>query len=184
MNRIMCTLLLAAITLVGCGQDQPATVDDTGTPQTEAAAPPASAASASADTADKRYDIYTEVELTADLSHLSDAQREMLSLLIDASDIMDDLFWLQTYGNKNALLNSIEDPAQRRFAEINYGPWDRLEGDKPFVAGVGVKPLGANTYPADMGKQEFERWDEPDKRNKYSLVERAADGSLKLVPLQ
>jgi hypothetical protein len=182
MNRIICTLLLVATTLAGCSQDQPPAASEPATGKTRAALEPAPGPKAEAGAATSRYDIYTEVELDADLSHLSDAQRQMLALLIDASDIMDVLFWVQTYGDKNALLNSIEDPAQRRFAEINYGPWDRLAADKPFVTGVGAKPLGANTYPADMSKEEFEDWDEPDKRNKYAMVERAADGSLKLVP--
>ena len=45
----------------------------------------------------------------------------------------------------------VEDPLVirevRRFAEINYGPWDRLDGDRPFVDGVGPKPKGARFYP-------------------------------------
>ena len=80
----------------------------------------------------------------------------MIPLLIDAAKVMDDLFWLQTYGDKQALLAKVNDPDARRFVEINYGPWDRLDGNRPFVPGVGPKPPGANFYPVDMAKDQFE----------------------------
>ena len=101
-------------------------------------------------------DKYTSVRLTADLGHLSDNQKKMIPLLIEASRAMDDAFWIQAYGDRDALLASIDDPAARRFAEINYGPWDRLKNNEPFLDGVGAKPLGANLFPADMTKEEFE----------------------------
>ena len=74
----------------------------------------------------------------------------MVGILIDAAKIMDDLFWKQAFGDRDAFLNDFDDPARRRFGEINYGPWDRLDGDSPFVPGAGIKPEGANLYPADM----------------------------------
>ena len=76
---------------------------------------------------------YTDVTLTTDLSHLSDNQREMIKLLIQAGQEMDDAFWYQAFGDKQTLLDSIPDEKMRRFAEINYGPWDRLGGDRPFL---------------------------------------------------
>ncbi|MCP4991299.1 MAG: Zn-dependent hydrolase, partial [Colwellia sp.] len=63
-----------------------------------------------------RLDIYKEVTLTADLSHLSAKQKQMLALLIDASKIMDDLFWLQAFSqDKQSFLASISDEKVRRF---------------------------------------------------------------------
>src|SRR5829696_916502 len=121
-----------------------------------------------------RNEIYSPVTLDADISALSADERKMLGLFIDAADIMHGLFWRQTYGDKMALLNSIKDPAQRRFAEINYGPWDRLESDVPFVPGVGPKPPGAQFYPLDMTKQEFEAANLPDSRSEYTLLRRDA----------
>ena len=132
--------------------------------------------------APSRYDIYAPVRLTASLDHLSDSQKQMIPLLIEASKIMDGLFWQQAWGNKDALLSNIDDPAQRRFAEINYGPWDRLDGDKSFVEAYGPKPLGAQFYPEDMTKEEFEAWDEPNKTGLYSVVRRDDAGNLTLVP--
>ncbi|MBT8080324.1 MAG: Zn-dependent hydrolase [Gammaproteobacteria bacterium] len=107
----------------------------------------------------------------------------MLVLLIRASEIMDDLFWRQAYGDGyEAWLESIGVAATRRFAELNYGPWDRLNDDAPFIQGVGEKPLGAQFYPADMTKAEFEAADFPDKTGLYSFVRRADDGTLMTVP--
>ncbi|WP_444927049.1 dipeptidyl-peptidase 3 family protein [Microbulbifer sp. TRSA002] len=132
--------------------------------------------------ADKRFDIYVPVELTANLSGLSDNQRKMIGLLIDASQIMDRLFWLQSYGPAEELLPDIEDNRARKFADINYGPWDRLNDNKPFIVGYGDKSLGANFYPADMTREEFEKWDQAGKDGLYSLVRRNESGSLELVP--
>ena len=90
-----------------------------------------------------RPDVYAEFRLVASLEGLADGQRQMLVLLIEASQIMDDLFWRQAYGDDyQEWLASIGVDETRRFAEINYGPWDRLNDDAPFMAGVGEKPLG------------------------------------------
>ncbi len=130
-----------------------------------------------------RPDIYADFKLTADLGALTDNQREMIKLLIDASQIMDDLFWRQAYGDDyQSWLESIGVDDTRRFAELNYGPWDRLDDDKPFIAGTDAKPLGANLYPSDMTKDEFEAAYLPGKTGLYSLVRRDAQGQLTLVP--
>ncbi|MDY0344385.1 MAG: Zn-dependent hydrolase [Lentimicrobium sp.] len=129
----------------------------------------------------RRVQIYAPVTLTADISHLSAKEKEMLPLLFDAAALMDDIYWQQTIGNKEAFLSRISDESVRRFAEINYGPWDRLNGNKPFIAGIGAKPLGANFYPADMEKAEFEAIDNPDKSSLYTLIRRNEDGTLRVV---
>lgn len=132
--------------------------------------------------AQKRASIYIDYTLTADLSHLSDNQKQMISLLIDASVIMDDLFWQQAYGDKDKLLSSISDEEALGFVMKNYGPWDRLDGDKPFLRGVAEKPLGANLYPADITKQEFEAFESPEKMGLYSVLRRDDAGQLIIVP--
>ncbi len=168
---------LLSVVLTACSRD-PAT-DSTAQPdptaeQAEGAQPALVAA---------RPDVYAEFTLTADLSALSPAQREMLKLLFEASQIMDELFWRQAYGDGyEQWLDGIGVDAVRRFAELNYGPWDRLNDDRPFIDGVGEKPLGARFYPADMSKEEFEAADLEGKRGLYSFVRRTADGGLTLVP--
>ncbi|NVK21576.1 MAG: Zn-dependent hydrolase [Kangiellaceae bacterium] len=129
-----------------------------------------------------RFDIYAPFTLTSDLSHLSDNQKHMVGLLIDAGKIMDNLFWQQAYGDKEKLLNSIDDLKAKQFAVINYGPWDRLDGNKPFIDGFDVKNKGAQYYPADMTVEEFEAWEQDGKDGLYSMVERDQEGNLKLVP--
>src|SRR6478735_4101076 len=104
----------------------------------------------------ERVKQYAPVRLTADLSKLTAKERQMIPLLLDCAKIMDDIFKQQTYTNYDSLLNSTADADLKRYIEINYGPWDRLNEDKPFVPGVGEKPEGANFYPTNMTKAEFE----------------------------
>ena len=100
---------------------------------------------------------YKTVRLTADLSDLSEMQREAIGLFIEAADEMDDLFWVQAYGSKEALANKLKNDADAwRFAEINYGPWDRLDNNRPFIEGVKPKRPGANIYARDATQEEFE----------------------------
>ncbi len=129
-----------------------------------------------------RPQIYSNFRLDPSLDHLGDSEREMIGLLIDAAAIMDDLFWQQAYGDRDALLELIDDQATREFAMINYGPWDRLAGNRSFLPGVGPKPTGANYYPADMSDEEFEALDDPDKQSLYTLIRRADSGDLIVVP--
>jgi hypothetical protein len=129
----------------------------------------------------KKVNEYAVVKLTTDLSKLSDKEKQMIPILLDVAQIMDDIFWEQTWGDKNALLDSIKDPYAKQFVAINYGPWDRLDENKPFISGIGEKPKGANFYPVDMTKEEFEKWNDPNKTSQYTLVVRNTDKSLKSV---
>ena len=126
-----------------------------------------------------RLDIYTEVTLNTDLSHLNDNQKKMLSKLIDASKIMDDLFWKQSFGaDKATFLGRIKDDKVRQFADINYGPWDRLNGDKVFLSGFDTKTPGAEFYPHDITKEELNTAAIKDKQGLYSLIKRDEQGAL------
>jgi hypothetical protein len=137
---------------------------------------------------DSPLDKYATVRLTTDLSALTDSERAMIPLLIEAAEPMNDLFWVQALGDRDSLLSSIEDPELRRFAEINYGPWDRLADDQPFLPHTGPKPPGANLYPGNMSKEEFEAaMDAPlgaaeALRSLYTLVRRGPEGRLRAVP--
>lgn len=131
---------------------------------------------------------YATFDLTTDLSGLSDRDRKLVAKLVEAARPMDPMYWEQTYGNLDSLLASIDDPGLRRLVEINYGPWDRLNNDEPLVPGVGAKPAGANLYPHDMTREEFQAaLDAPagesaSLRSLYTLVRRRADGSLQAIP--
>jgi len=129
----------------------------------------------------KKVNEYAVVKLTTDLSKLTENEKQMIPILLEVAQIMDDIFWEQTWGNKNALLDTIKDPYAKQFAAINYGPWDRLDENKAFIAGIGEKPKGANFYPVDMTKEEFEKWNDANKASQYTLVVRNEDKSLKSV---
>lgn len=130
----------------------------------------------------KKLDKYVSVKLTTDVSKLSENHKKMIPILIEVAKIMDNIFWQESYGDKNTFLASIEDAKARRYAEINYGPWDRLAGNEPFIDGVGDKPLGANYYPKDMDKEEFEAADIDDKTSLYTLIRRDEEGNLISIP--
>jgi len=173
--RFFLTTASAAALMALSGCDKPAE-QNTAAETAKAASPWVSEA------ARKRAAIYTDYTLTADLGHLSANQKKMISLLIDASKIMDDLYWKQAYGDKAALFATVTDEEARGFVEKNYGPWDRLDGDKPFLTGFGEKPLGANLYPADMTREEFEAFDHPDKIGLYFVIRRDDQGQLTVIP--
>jgi len=131
-----------------------------------------------------RLNIYKEVTLNTDLSHLSSNQKLMLAKLIDASVIMDDLFWQQAFGqDKASFLSEIAEPNVREFARINYGPWDRLDADKVFLTGFEEKNLGAEFYPADIKKTELESAaTDVDAKGLYSVLRRDDSGKLVSIP--
>ena len=129
-----------------------------------------------------QYVQYATVKLTSDLSHLNADQKQAVVEMIKAAQVMDRLFWLQAYGNPESLQTMVENPKTREYVRINYGPWDRLQGNRPFVEGFGEKPLGARFYPEDMTKEEFEAADFPGKVDLYTVVRRNPDGELFSVP--
>ena len=164
-------LLTQIVSACSGANDNAATVDSENAPNT------------AEDLTAVRPEIYAQFALVADLDALSDNQRQMIVLMIEASKIMDDLFWQQAYGDGHAKwLRTIADDRTRRFAEMNYGPWDRLNDDKPFVAGAGPKPLGASFYPPDMTREEFEAASLEGKVDLYSLIHRDDGGSLQVIP--
>ena len=128
-----------------------------------------------------RLDIYAPFELTVNLSHLSDKEKEIIGIFYEVAGIMDGLFWKQAIGGKSDFFGRITDDKTKKFATINYGPWDRLNNNKPYIANIDEKPKGANFYPADMSKEEFEAFDDANKTSLYTLIRRDENGSLKSV---
>jgi hypothetical protein len=176
-HSLVMSLSLAGV-LVGCQKaEAPAA------PAAETSAAPAPATIKAAPSyASQHLADYAQVQLTADLSGFDANQKQMLVKLIEAGQVMDDIFWQQAYGDKDQLLSDIRDPATRTLVEYNYGPWDRLNDDHPFVAGIGKKPLGANFYPTDMSVDEFKQSKLSDKDSLYTLLRRDPKGALITVP--
>ena len=129
-----------------------------------------------------KLDKYVPVKLTTDIDGLSEKEKQMIPILIKAARVMDDLFWYESYGDKAALMDGIKDPKLAEFTKINYGPWDRLDGNSSFMETVGAKPMGANYYPSDMTKAEFEAWDNKDKSSLYTFIRRDKNRNLIAIP--
>ena len=129
-----------------------------------------------------KIDQYVKVALITDISKLTGNEKKVNSHLIKAAQYMNPAFWEQTYGDKQSLMQKIKDSLTKIYVEINYGPWDRLNDNKPFVKNFGTKPAGANFYPQDMTKEEFEKADLPDKISQYTIIRRNKDGKLYTIP--
>ena len=126
---------------------------------------------------------YAVVPLKADLSHLDENTRRMVAKLVQAADVMNDLTWKQSWGgDRAALLAQAPDDATRELVNINFGPWDRLNEDTPFIANIKPRPPGGMFYPVDMTKEAFEAANLPDKTSNYTLLRRDAAGKLVTVP--
>ena len=179
LNKISQALILSGAVFLGACSDQQATTSQTqpAAEQTKQSIEQNTPQLINAD--ENRLDIYTDFTLTSDLSHLSDNQKQMVGKLIDASKIMDELFWRQAFGeNKDAFLAKINDEKVQKFADINYGPWDRLNGDQVFLSGYEEKPLGAEFYPSDITKEELNNAIVDDKTGLYSVIKRDEKGLL------
>ena len=129
---------------------------------------------------------FERVRLTADLAALTAGERRMLPKLIDAAATMDTIFWRQVYPARDSLLGTLSDSSLRQLVVINAGPWDRFDDDRPLIPTVGPRPPGAEFYPHDMTKEEFEKAaagpDGPAFRGHYTVVRRDSAGTLVAVP--
>ena len=125
---------------------------------------------------------YASFKLTTDLSVLTEKEKQMLPLLFEAAKIMDDIFWTEAFGDKSKLFTDDVDSYTRKFLNINYGPWERLNNNEAFIPDCGPKPAGANFYPQDITKEEFEAWDDDIKNSLYTLIRRGEDGELESIP--
>ena len=182
LNKISQAIMLSGVVfLSACSEQAPSSTDNTAVELAQKSSAQSGPKLINADK--QRLDIYTDFSLQSDLLHLSDNQRAMVAKLIDASKIMDELFWKQAFGeNKDAFLAKLNDEKVRKFADINYGPWDRLNGDEAFLSSYKEKPLGAQFYPADITKEELNNADVEDKTGLYSVIKRDEQGKLYSVP--
>jgi hypothetical protein len=118
---------------------------------------------------------FVEQSLTADVSHLSEGDREALSHLVEAARAMDEIFHLQAWaGNPEfaaevAALDGDGAEAASDYYRIMYGPWDRLAHHEPFL-GDTARPPGAGYYPEDLTAEEFESWIEEHPEDRAAMT--------------
>lgn len=135
---------------------------------------------------------YAPAEINYDESILDENRKKIVEILYKAGKIIDTLFLKQVY-SKNleiaaTLRNSPEeiDKLRLQYFEINFGPFDRFDNDKPFI-GDEPKPAGANFYPVDMTRDEFENFIKlhPEKQKEFTsefTVIRRKNGELIAIP--
>jgi hypothetical protein len=135
---------------------------------------------------------FVPVEITYDENLLSDREKVVLEKLYQASKLIDTIFLDQVYSKnydiKNELMKKTDEASklQLELFNIMFGPFDRLENDEPFI-GTEKKPIGANFYPEDMTKEEFENWikqntqDEKLFTSEFTVIRRQ-NGKLVAIP--
>jgi len=133
------------------------------------------------------------VELKCDLSNLGISDQKVLTRLIEAGRIIDELFLRQVSTEnvelRDRLQNSTnpEDSCYWELFNVMFGPWNRLAANQPFL-GTKSKPLGAGYYPEDMTKEEFFEaiQKDPTKKeafeNAFTVMRRDSQGKLLAVP--
>ena len=129
----------------------------------------------------EKVESYAVVEVSSPLyDALSENDKHIVGLFRQAGEIMDGLFWKQTFGDK-AEIEALPDGYAKTYAMINYGPWDHLDDNNSFIKEYGVKPLGCQYYPQDMTMEEWNAFEDPDKLNLYTVIRRDENGALKTV---
>ncbi|KUG26950.1 nudix hydrolase 3 [hydrocarbon metagenome] len=130
---------------------------------------------------------YAVTDINYDESLLDERQKVVVQKLFEAAKIMDEIFLEQVYSKNHEIKKKLEtssdelDKLKLQFFTINFGPFDRLDGNKPFI-GDDEKPLGANYYPEDITKEEFEQWiqvnpeDEKSFRSEFTVIRRNSNG--------
>jgi hypothetical protein len=134
-------------------------------------------------------------DLTVDLARLPEAERAALGRIIEAAKVMDTLFLRQVWaGNQTLLLDLIGDSSALGRARLhaflqNKGPWLRLDEDRPFLPGVGDKPVAGNFYPAGSTRKEVEAWLNQLSQEQhaaasgfFTTIRRGPDGKFLIVP--
>jgi hypothetical protein len=144
----------------------------------------------------KQITRFAPTTISADTTNLSAGDRQVLKKLIEAGRIMDTLFMQQLWSGNLALLHRLETrdteegKLNTKYFKINGGPWSRLDNDTSFLAGAPQnQPPGANFYPEDMTKEEFEAWlkgltpaDQEQAKGFFTTIRRDENGKLKIVP--
>ncbi len=118
----------------------------------------------------QRLASYKSFTLTTDTLALTAAEKTCLVHLIKAAEQADRIFWKQTYMDKEKALGGIKNDTLKRFMELNYGPWDRLNNNESFVKGVGEKPLGVNFYPPVFDPSTVDSIFYPELFSPYTVV--------------
>jgi len=149
MRRLLCVILLVVPSIL-VGQQKPAAPADHIPDLAEL---------------EKMTARFAPTELRVDTGALSPGDQKALVKLIEAGRIMHEIFLDQMWSGNDALRDKLREDrtplgrARRHYFRINASPWSAVDAERAFLPDVPArKPLGANFYPQDMSKQEFETW--------------------------
>jgi hypothetical protein len=135
-----------------------------GASQPSPAAPAAAAKLPGLEDLRRREAQYAPVDLRVDLSALPPGERAALARVVEAAEVIDAIFLRQSWaGNESRLLGLLDDPSPLGRARLgfflrNKGPWDRLDGDRPFLPGVPPRPEAGSFYPPGSTREEIAAW--------------------------
>ena len=139
---------------------------------------------------------FQPTELRVDMTRLSPGDRQAIVKLIEAARVLNDIFLDQLWSGNRALYTRLRQDttplgkARLHYFWINKGPWSDLDEHTAFLSGVPPKKLpGANFYPEDMTREEFETWvktlSKPEREQAegfFTVIRRDAHRRLKAVP--
>ncbi len=140
----------------------------------------------------KRMDAaFAPVDLKIDLGTMPASEKKALAHIIEASQIIDGIFFRQVWaGNEGKLLDLLTDKsplgqARLKMFTLYKGPWIRLEDNRPLLPGIPEKPKEANFYPIGSSKAEIETWmkglNESDRelaQGFFTVIRRDAQGKF------
>ena len=139
---------------------------------------------------------FAPTPLRVDLSGLSAGDRQALEKLVDAAKIVNTIFMQQFWSGDLATYHALQQDktplgsARLDYFWINKGPWSEIDEYAAFLPDVPARKLpGANFYPENMTKDEFETWVKtlsPEQKEQaegfFTVIRRGADGKLKTIP--
>lgn len=186
--KIIAFILIFSLLLIGCGKEEKeeVKVDE---PKKDGVINDYEAV----ETVKAQMEKFAPVEIGFDASGLTENEKKALDLIFKAAKIMDRIFLRQVYYKNEILEKELEKAGNPDYAilkdyfKINFGPFDRLAEDKPFINLGEQKPDGANYYPAGITKEEFDAHiaanpgDEKAFKAEYTAIRRK-DGKLVAVP--
>lgn len=140
----------------------------------------------------QRLGRYAKVRIGFDKTGFTPEEQKAIEMLARASMIIDEIFWQQASSQGRELFDLLAEPKDEKetflkdYLKINYGPYDRLDGMRPFISAT-PRPAGATFYPRDMMREEFEKHlsKHPEDRDafcsNFNVIRREA-GRLVAVP--
>lgn len=174
-SRLFCFILIGLFFLVSCGKEEESKVPG----EVEVIRDTLSVVDVKA-----QIEKLAPVQIAYDASQLSKNEKQALDLMVKAAQYMDRIFLEQVYINNESILMELKNKAKPEYEVlleyflINFGPFDRLEKDRPFINLADAKPKGANFYPADISREEFNSWlqdhprDEESFTSNFTLIQR------------